>query len=145
MVYRNGFKGKHGDNLLKLSKKEKKDSPINPVSSLTRRNRDFPNPAPSIARHNRDDNPGPKGKESHWRVWTKNTSNLHFQRDGILTGQIERKSGPERVAGKDSLLGPRHGRKGMETGRWMEPRLISASGDLLEVYFQSKSNSSRSF
>ena len=61
MVYRNGFKGKHCGNLLKFVLKRKRDSPINPVSSLTRRNRDFPNPAPSITRHNRDDNPGPKG------------------------------------------------------------------------------------
>ena len=84
MVYRNGFKGKHGDNLLKLSKKEKKDSPINPVSSLTRRNRDFPNPAPSITRHNRDDNPGPKGITVESR--TKKARNLHFQRKRILKG-----------------------------------------------------------
>ena len=82
MVYRNGFKGKHGDNLLKLSKKEKKDSPINPVSSLTRRNRDFPNPAPSITRHNRDDNPGPKGKESQWRVGRKIPATYIFKEMG---------------------------------------------------------------
>ena len=82
MVYRNGFKGKHGGNLLKFvlkkRKKGKKDSPINPVSSLTRRNRDFPNPAPSITRHNRDDNPGPKGITVESQ--TKKARNLHFQR-----------------------------------------------------------------
>ena len=66
-----------------LTKKGKKDSPINPVSSLTRRNRDFPNPAPSITRHNRDDNPGPKGNTVE-SLDKKNTSNLHFQRKGIL-------------------------------------------------------------
>ena len=47
--------------LVKEKKRKEKSSPINPVSSLTRCNRDFPNPAPSITRHNRDDNPGPKG------------------------------------------------------------------------------------
>ena len=42
------------------------------------------------------------------------------------------------MAGKDSLLGPRPGRKGMETDRWMEPRLVSASGDLLEVFTKAR-------